>query len=500
MEFNLVVCIDNKCGIAKNGEIPWKIKEDQDYFRDLIRTKYNGKSNVIVSGRKTYKKMGLVKDHYNIVFTRDVISNDSIIQVHNIDEFFLELANIDYGKIFICGGFDIYNIFTDYITESRYKINLYFNVINADFECDTFIPEELSKYCKALAELKNPTKEISTIILVENLADKKFYQFIRFDPVQLKLNEITYNDNENREEQVYLDVMKDLLINGTKTQTRNGITYAKFGKTLEFDLRNGFPLLTTKKMFFKGVCEELLFFLRGDCNSKKLSDKGIKIWEKNTDRSFLDLNGFVNRHEGDMGPMYGFQWRHFNAKYENCDSDYNGKGLDQLSYVLNELKSNPHSRRIVMTTYNPLQASEGVLFPCHGLTIQFNVEEVNDSYIVHLSQNQRSADYFLGLPFNIASYALLLEMICHNLNGVNRVTNGVTMKKYVPGKVILFLGDYHIYESHRDQCVRQIQRYPMKFPQIKLNPNKRELEDFELEDFEFINYNSYPGIAAEMVA
>ena len=149
-----------------------------------------------------------------------------------------------------------------------------------------------------------------------------------------------------------------------------------------------------------------------------------------------------------------------------------------------------------MTTYNPLQASEGVLFPCHGLTIQFNVEENNDSYIVHLSQNQRSADYFLGLPFNIASYALLLEMICHNLNGVNGKIN----KKYVPGKVILFLGDYHIYESHRDQCVRQIQRYPMKFPQIKLNPNKRELEDFELEDFEIENYNSYPGIAAEMVA
>ena len=139
MEFNLVVCIDNKGGIAKNGEIPWKIKEDSDYFRDLIRTKHNGKPNVIVTGRKTYKKMGLVKDHYNIVFTRDVIGKDTIIQVHNEEEFFSELADLDYGKIFICGGSDIYELFTNYIGE--YKINLYLNVIDGDFDCDTFIPE-----------------------------------------------------------------------------------------------------------------------------------------------------------------------------------------------------------------------------------------------------------------------------------------------------------------------------------------------------------------------
>ena len=149
-----------------------------------------------------------------------------------------------------------------------------------------------------------------------------------------------------------------------------------------------------------------------------------------------------------------------------------------------------------MTTYNPLQAKSGVLFPCHGISIQFNVEEINGEYIVNLSQNQRSADYFLGLPFNIASYALLLELVCHYLNGENEGVN----KKYIPGRVILFLGDYHIYDSHYNQCIRQIQRYPMKFPQIKLNPNKLKLEDFELEDFNIINYNSYPGIVAEMVA
>lgn len=493
MEFNLIVCIDNNCGIAKDGDIPWKIKEDSDYFRDLIKTKTNGKSNVIVSGRKTFEKMGLIKDHFNIVFTKNIIGNDSIIQVHNEDEFFNELLLLDYGKIFICGGSEIYNIFTQYIFNLNYKVNLYLNIINCNFACDTFIPEVLAKYCKILSEVQNPNKYIFTQMFVENLLNTTVCQFIRFDPVQLKLNEIIHDDSINKEEQQYLNVMKDLLINGTKTTTRNGTTYAKFGSTLEFDLQNGFPLLTTKKMFFKGICEELLFFLRGKTNTKLLTDKGIKIWEKNTDRTFLDANGFYHRNEGDMGPMYGFQLRHFNTTYTNCNDNYDGKGIDQLTYVLNELKLNPHSRRIIMTTYNPQQAKEGVLFPCHGISIQFNVTEINDKYIVNLSQNQRSADYFLGLPFNIASYALLLELVCHNLNNNEN-------KKYIPGKVILFLGDYHIYDSHRNQCVRQIQRYPMKFCQIKLNPNKTKLEDFKLEDFEINNYNSYPGIVADMVA
>ncbi len=495
MEFNLVMCIDNHFGIAKDGTIPWKIKEDSDYFRDLIKTKINGKSNVIVTGRKTYGQMGLIKDHHNIVFTRDVIGSDSIIQVHSIEQFFTELSNLDYGKIFICGGYDIYKLFLEYIQKDGFTVNLYLNLINNNFDCDVFIPEKLKIYSQMLGNSINFTeKNIENKILVQNLNDQKYYKFVRFYPCKLTLNGFEYLKTENQEEQKYLDLMKDLLIEGNITSTRNGYTRSKFGTTLEFDLKNGYPLLTTKKMFFKGICEELLFFLRGDTDSKKLSNKGIKIWEKNTDRTFLDSMGFTQREEGDLGPMYGFQWRHFNAEYNGCNEDYTEKGVDQLKYVLNELKTNPNSRRIIMTTYNPQQAKDGVLFPCHGISIQFNVQETEDSYIVNLSQNQRSADYFLGLPFNIASYALLLELICHQLNLEDK------NKKYIPGKVVLFLGDYHMYETHHNQCVKQIQRYPMKFPRIKLNPNKRMMEEFELEDFEIIGYNSYPGIIAEMVA
>ena len=471
MEFNLVVCIDNNGGIAKDGDIPWKIQEDSDYFRDLIKTKVNGKPNVIVSGRKTYEKMGLIKDFYNVVFTRDVIGNDSIIQVHNMEEFFSELADLDYGKIFICGGSEIYELFTNLIDNNDHKVNLYLNLINHNFECDTKISSGLIKYCHTIALYKN----ISTTMLVENKKDNKYYEFIHFNPVQLKLDSVNIIETKNKEEQKYLDVMTELLINGTKTETRNGITYSKFGTTLEFDLRNGYPLLTTKKMFFKGVCEELLFFLRGDCNSKHLSDKGIKIWEKNTDRTFLDSNGFTSRQEGDMGPMYGFQWRHFNAKYDGCDSDYNGKGLDQLSYVLKELKSNPHSRRIIMTTYNPLQASEGVLFPCHGISIQFHVEETNGEYVVNLSQNQRSADYFLGLPFNIASYGLLLHMISKEVN-------------MMPDELIFSGGDCHIYLNHIDGIRKQLTQNTYNLPRIEISD--KSIFDITFEDIKLIGYES----------
>jgi dihydrofolate reductase/thymidylate synthase len=516
MEFNLIVCVDNNFGIAKNGDIPWKIKEDSDYFKDLIKTKVDGKSNVIVSGRKTFEKMGVIKDAHNIVFTSTQINNEGIYIVKSSDEFIDQLKKLEYGRIFICGGVSIYDEFLKFIEKDGSTVNLYLNFINGSFETNTILSQPLINYCKQMLVYQNPqaenfikqmlessinlseyelTKKSSHIkMLVQNLNDQKFYEFLRFNPVKLKKDTYEYLPTLNKDESTYINVMKDLLINGIPTKGRNGVTFSKFGKTLEFNLQEGFPLLTTKKMFFKGVCEELLFFIKGDTNAKHLSDRGVKIWDKNTSREFLDSLGYKDREEGDMGPMYGYQWKHFNAEYNGINENYDGKGFDQLSYVINELKSNPHSRRIIMTTYNPAQASQGVLFPCHGISIQFNTVQLNNTFIVNLSQNQRSADYFLGVPFNIASYALLLEMICHCLNdGANEFT-------YIPGKIILFLGDYHIYESHRDQCIKQIKRYPFDFPKIKLNSNKRKLEDFEFSDFELINYNSYPAIQADMIA
>jgi thymidylate synthase len=193
--------------------------------------------------------------------------------------------------------------------------------------------------------------------------------------------------------------------------------------------------------------------------------------------------------------MYGFQWRHFNAQYNGMGQSYEEKGFDQLTYVLNELKTNPNSRRILMTTYNPAQASQGVLFPCHGISIQFQTHKIDDVYSLNISQNQRSCDYFLGVPFNIASYALLNYMICHVLN------NDPECKyKFEPGELIMFLGDYHLYKVHTQQANRQTLRNPYKFPTLHFKKNVSNIEDFKLEDIEISGYECYPGIVAEMVA
>jgi dihydrofolate reductase/thymidylate synthase len=188
-------------------------------------------------------------------------------------------------------------------------------------------------------------------------------------------------------------MLNDIITTGHYRKTRNEYTYSKFGKTLEFDLSKGFPLLTTKKVFFKGVAEELFWFLNGDTNSNHLSEKGVKIWEPNTSREFLDSMKFTDYEAGDMGPMYGFQWRHFGAEYKGMNADYTGQGFDQVQYCIDLIKKDPHSRRILMSSFNPAHAQQGVLYPCHGIGIMFNVEEGKLSCMATM----RSSDEFCGV-------------------------------------------------------------------------------------------------------
>jgi thymidylate synthase len=305
----------------------------------------------------------------------------------------------------------------------------------------------------------------------------------------LKMIEIINNNDEEK----YLRLMRKLLETGVKEKCRNGFTRSLFGNILEFNL-DRFPLLTTKKTFLAGIFEELMFFIKGQTNAKILSDKGVKIWDKNTSKSFLDKCN-LSYEEGDMGPMYGFQWRHFNAEYHGMNHDYSNSGYDQLSYVFNLLKTDPKSRRILLTTYNPAMAIQGVLFPCHGVTIMFHTNFITGSELtLDIMQTQRSCDYFLGVPFNIASYSLLVYMICHILN------NDDTCKyKYRPGKLIMNLGDYHLYEEHLEQAKRQILRAPLQFPILNFKNKVLKIEDFKFDDIELIDYYCYPSIKAEMI-
>ncbi len=283
----------------------------------------------------------------------------------------------------------------------------------------------------------------------------------------------------------YLDLARHIMEKGEIKSDRTGTgTKSVFGYQMRFDLKDGFPLVTTKKTFLKGIIHELLWFIKGDTNIKYLVDNNVGIWnewpyKKYTQSSEFKgetLKEFTEKIKvdklfadkwGDLGPVYGSQWRDF-------------LGVDQIKYVIDQLKNNPDSRRIVLSAWNPAELDKMTLPPCHTL-IQFYV--VNNKLSLQLYQ--RSGDVFLGVPFNIASYALFLMMVA-------QVTN------LIPHEFIHTLGDAHIYSNHFDQITLQLSRKPRRLPVLKLNPNVKRLEDFKFEDFELIDYDPYPPIKGEV--
>ena len=272
--------------------------------------------------------------------------------------------------------------------------------------------------------------------------------------------------------QTYLQLLQDILDNGVRKSDRTGTgTISLFGYQMRFDLEQGFPAVTTKKLHFKSIIHELLWFLNGDTNIRYLNDNGVSIWnEWATD-------------DGELGPVYGAQWRNWVAP--------DGRRIDQMSQLLEDLRNKPDSRRHIISAWNPAllpdesrspkeNAAAGLqaLPPCHTM-FQFNVADGRLSCQMY----QRSADVFLGVPFNIASYALLTMMIAQVV-GLR------------PGDFVHTLGDVHIYLNHLEQVKTQLQRKPYPLPQMKLNPQRKDLFDFRFEDFELLNYQSHPGIRA----
>lgn len=249
---------------------------------------------------------------------------------------------------------------------------------------------------------------------------------------------------------------------------------------MRFNLRNQFPLLTTKRVFWRGVAEELIWFLKGSTDAKELQAKNIRIWDGNSTREFLDAAGFHDREVGDLGPVYGFQWRHFGAEYKTCNSNYENQGIDQLKDVIERIKTNPNDRRIIMTAWNPTDVPKMALPPCHCF-VQFYVANGELSCQLY----QRSADMGLGVPFNIASYSLLTYMIAH-------VTN------LKPGDFVHTFGDTHIYLNHVEPLKEQLKRTPRAFPQLKIKRQVTDIDDFRYEDFEIVDYDPYPTIKMDM--
>ena len=284
-----------------------------------------------------------------------------------------------------------------------------------------------------------------------------------------------------RNETPYLDLIRHILSVGKPKVDRTGVgTLSVFGVQMKFDLQGQFPLLTTKKMFWKGIVEELLWMIHGSTDSKLLSDKGVGIWEGNGSRSFLDQKGFVDREVGDLGPIYGFQWRHAGATYQTCKTDYKGQGHDQLKTILHLLQNDPDSRRILFSAWNVSDLDQMVLPPCHVLA-QFYVEDKTLSCQLY----QRSGDMGLGVPFNIASYSLLTYLLAH-------------LCHLKVGTFIHTLGDAHIYLNHIQGLQKQLTRTPRSFPTLQIDSKVTDLDSISLKDIHLENYIPYDKIDLTM--
>jgi len=288
------------------------------------------------------------------------------------------------------------------------------------------------------------------------------------------------------EENQYLNLIESILKNNNLEEGRNGKVYVNFGTSMRYKLTNYIiPLLTTKKLAWKSCLKELLWFIKGQTNNEILQEQNVKIWNANASREFLDSRNLFHNRENDLGPVYGHQWRYFNAEYKTCDDDYNGKGVDQLENIIKALKDpkERYSRRLVLSAWNPCQLEEMALPPCHIL-MQFNVDKLNR---LSCCMYQRSGDVGLGVPFNIASYSFLIHLLAHHCD----------LKPY---EFIHFIGNTHIYENHVEQLKEQITRKPLPFPKLMIKNKYENINEYKFEDFEIIDYHHYKPIKMEMSA
>ncbi|KAJ9674775.1 hypothetical protein PVL29_023981 [Vitis rotundifolia] len=502
--YQVVVAATRKMGIGKDGKLPWNLPSDLKFFKKLTMTTSDpGKKNAVVMGRKTWESIPLnyrpLPGRLNVVLTRsgsfDIATVENVVICGSMLSALKLLAKSPYclsiDKVFVIGGGQIL----------REALNapgcdaIHITKIETSIECDTFIPTIDTSvfhpwYSSAPLLENNILYSFVTYVRVRSSALESFAlsSGVNFNggsvPNKLKIQGFTFLPKmifERHDEFMYLRLLKEIISSSTHKADRTGTgTVSKFGCQMRFNLRLSFPLLTTKRVFWRGVVEELLWFISGSTNAKVLQEKDIHIWDGNASREYLDSIGLTDREEGDLGPINGFQWRHFGARYTNMHADYMGQGFDQLLDVIDKIKNKPDDRRIILSSWNPSDLKLMALPPCH-MFAQFYVANGELSCQMY----QRCADMGLGVPFNIASYALLTCMIAH-VCGI------------VPGDFIHIIGDAHIYKTHIRPLEEQLQKLPKPFPILKINPQKKDIESFLATDFELIGYNPHQKIEMKM--
>ena len=449
----LIVAMNAKGGIGLGKHLPWHNPVELGLFRNMTMGK------VLVMGRKTFDSVPTFPGRKTLRLsrnTREAARTEESMDITSI----LDITMIPNWQktMMIAGGAQVYELaLTTQFEGDPLVHTVHMSIMEGEHECDTYFD----------------FKWLDGFIIISTKHGDGF--------VHHTLKRTTHGEHQ------YLSLVRNLLGNGNVREGRNGPTLGWFKTDFTFDLRNGFPLLTSRKMFLRGIVEEFIFFITGQTDSTVLSEKKVRIWEGNTTAEFLESRE-LDYSPGVMGPMYGYQWRHYNAPYR-VDSD--GRpleptgGIDQLERVINLINIDPTSRRILMTAYNPCQAEEGVLYPCHSITIQFYVD---DQFLDMFCYN-RSQDVALGVPFNIASSSLLLMTVASLTNKTPRFLH-------------MTMGDTHIYEQHVKEIVPQLSRVPYRFPTLAVKPLKSlaDLTSLTASDFVLTEYNCHPPIKMEMVA
>ncbi len=474
---SLIVAIDTENGIAKGGKIPWTIKEDLKEFKRITIGKGN---NAVIMGRKTWEGIGgNLKRRVNFVIGKGCGYKSLEHALIGVRKYHNTVKKID--EVFIIGGKRLYEeAFLKGICNK-----LYITEVIHDFECDLKIDMIISS-----SVYKNTYQ---SEVRRDGVGDGEGVEYQFFEYVN-KLNPKTsfeYSEVDRlylcdamvHEEDQYLNILRQILHSGTIKMDRTGVgTKFIFGTQMRFDLSNGsFPLLTTKRVFFRGVVEELLWIFRGNTDAKLLAAKGVNIWNQNSTKEFHASRGLERFEEGDCGAIYGHNLRHFGAEYVDCKSVY--EGTDQLRSLIKEIKENPNSRRLVLNMWDPASLKNAVLPPCHVL-YQFDI--VNGK--ISCSMYQRSGDMFLGVPFNIASTSLLLHIIAN-------------ICRLEVGEVVHTIANAHIYLTHIEAVEEQLWRDPREFPKLEILKRLETIEDIEqmeFSDFKLIGYKPHPTIKAEM--
>jgi dihydrofolate reductase/thymidylate synthase len=513
---NLVVGYTfNNQGIGKNGTLPWHIPEDMAHFKDITTSKKN-EYNVVIMGRKTWdsipEKFKPLSNRYNIVLSNDAAykqeQKEKYCNQHNIkfttweelfdngdyvdieleiyDTKFFEIEGLNdcnYIKIneinyYIIGGETLYKK----AIESKYNLIIHATEIytnsNNIIECDTFFPKIENQVITTVSPFYKSSKQYNN--------GNIWYRFINatriINNVLCYQPPIFYTPENN-----YLNLMRTILETGQSNDDRTGVgTLSVFGAMLKYDLRDTFPISTTKRIFFRAIFEELMLYLSGKTDNTILQDKGIHVWDGNTSREFLDKRGLTHYPTGDMGQTYGFNMRHYGGVYTDCKTEYPpGYGYDQLANVIHLIKNDPYSRRIIIDLWDPSSIDKAALPSCL-CKYQFNVNVAKKE--LNLAIYLRSSDYFLANNWNTCTGALFVHMLC-NMEGID----------LVPGELTVFIADAHIYKSHIEQVKQNLERSPYPYPKLIIhNGKKQDILEYKFEDIELIGYKAHPNIKAEM--